>query len=744
MENQKNKQIRTILAVIVLVFSGSCLGFDAGDGSADNPYQIASKEDLLSIGTDPNLLNKNFIFVSDIDLDPNLPGGQIFDSALIAPDPQYPYESHADTLFTGSFNGNGHTIQNLEINSSEEYVGIFGFIGPKGVVENLIVENIKIYCTEHSIGGITGWNLGTIRNCHVTGSMYGRSSVGGLAGLNGSGDGTRSYTDLLSNNILITNEEIEGVILYCSTDVEVIGTKIDSVSMGFGGLVSGNAGIIGFCKSSGNIKGGRDCGGLAGSNGGLIYNCYSDCNVQGINFVGGLLGENSKSVMMCYSTGIVTGEERFGGLVGKNYNGSTYLSYWDIKASGLDLSSGGRGKTTLQMKDMETFRGWGYEGAWTIDDGNDYPRLTWENASGNLIIDTPPEYSGGTGDVNNPYQIKNAEQLLTLEYYWPDFNDNFILMQDIDFNDIDPNIVVSIGIPAFPYSGIFDGNNNTISNFKYYNDIENYIGMFGEIGPNSVVKDISILNADIKGYNNTGILAGSNEGLIQNCFVSGCVDGYNYVGGLAGYNNNAIIKYCSSDVDVNGTNNIGGLVGWNITASIITSDSFAIVKASGESAGGLAGLNLGNIQRCYSHGWISGAYGTGGLVGSNSLGRYNTTLIISEISDSYSDAIVEGDEYVGGIVGSNDGTVSKSYSTGMVNGNENVGGSVGFNNTDGYSFQASVENCYWDIHTSGQQTSDGGIGLSTSQMKKQESFINWDFSEIWDIAENQTYPFLRR
>jgi hypothetical protein len=748
MKTQKNKPTRIILAVIVIGFCGSSLGFPTGDGSEANPYQIATKEDLLSIGSDPNLLNKHYILVSDIDLDPNLPSGQVFHNALIASDPKYPFESNTDTLFTGSFNGNNHAIQNLEINSSDDYVGIFGFIGSKGIVENLMLENVQIYCTGHDIGGIAGKNWGNISNCNVVGNLYGRSCIGGIAGTNGLEVGIRSYTYVLSNNISIINEQIEGVILSCSTNVEVTGTSINigGGSQEIGGLVGANAGgIIGFCKSSGNIKGDRSSGGLAGGNGGLIFHCYSNCNVQGTSVVGGLIGENSGSLMMCYSTGIVTGQKRTGGLIGNNYNGSTYLSYWDMEASSLNFSSGGKGKTTEQMKEIQTYKGWGYESAWTINDGNDYPRLTWENTPGNLIIDTPIEYAGGTGDVNDPYQIRTAEQLLSLGYCWPDFNDNFILMEDIDFNDINPNIVASIGTPAFPYSGIFDGNNNTISNFKCNNDLENYIGMFGAIGPNSIVKNISILNADIKGYQNTGILAGSNQGVIQNCFVSGSVNGYSVIGGLAGLNtDNAIISFCSSDVDVNGTSTIGGLVGRNYISKITMSDSFAIVKASGESAGGLAGSNLGDIERCYSHGWVTCVWGTGGLVGGNDLGIGYPDYIIGNISDSYSDAIVEGDEYTGGLVGHNMGTVLRSYSTGMVSGNESVGGLSGFNNTDDHLFQALIEDCYWDIQTSSQQTSDGGIGLTTAKMKKHESFINWDFAEIWDIAENQTYPFLRR
>jgi len=68
---------------------------------------------------------------------------------------------------------------------------------------------------------------------------------------------------------------------------------------------------------------------------------------------------------------------------------------------------------------------------------------------------------------------------------------------------------------------------------------------------------------------------------------------------------------------------------------------------------------------------------------------------------------------------------------------ENVGGLVGYgSNTLWYS-------CYWDIESSGQTTSVGGLGKTTVEMKQQATFVDWDFETVWGITENETYPFLR-
>ena len=69
----------TVIASVVFccLWAGPAYGFAGGTGEPNDPYQIATAEQLTSIGSDPNLLDKHFVLVADIDLDPNLPGGRI-------------------------------------------------------------------------------------------------------------------------------------------------------------------------------------------------------------------------------------------------------------------------------------------------------------------------------------------------------------------------------------------------------------------------------------------------------------------------------------------------------------------------------------------------------------------------------------------------------------------------------------------------------------------------------------------
>ncbi len=106
------------------------------------------------------------------------------------------------------------------------------------------------------------------------------------------------------------------------------------------------------------------------------------------------------------------------------------------------------------------------------------------------------------------------------------------------------------------------------------------------------------------------------------------------------------------------------------------------------------------------------------------------------MSGCYSTGSVSGRGSVGGLVGSNGGTVSQCYSVGSVSGSWDVGGLVGRNS-------GTVLGSYWDVETSGQSTSAGGEGKTTAEMKQRATYTGWDFANVWDIVEGQSYPYLR-
>lgn len=290
-EHIKAIYIRSMLLVLI---SNTILNavepFTAGTGTANDPYQIETIEQLLAIGQDHDLQSQCYILMSDLELDPNLPGRAILNEPIIAPG-----ESLFFDAFTGVFNGNNHTIRNLVIHSEANgHTGLFG--SNRGLIRNLRLEDCDIR-GERNVGILVGYNNGVLKNCFASGLVKGTNVVGGLAGQN------------------------DGLITHCSTHVSVVGDQND-----IGGLVGQtggrggrNPGIIEACDSRSTVNGSTSVGGLVGYDnfGGVILECTSLCDVTGQENVGGLTGTEEGSVIRSRAESTVSGRTRVGGMVGQ-------------------------------------------------------------------------------------------------------------------------------------------------------------------------------------------------------------------------------------------------------------------------------------------------------------------------------------------------------------------------------------------------------------------------------------------
>ena len=317
--------------------------YGGGAGEPNDPYRIATAAHLIALGETATDYGKHFVLTADVDLDPNRPGGKVFDKAVIAPDTDPLNEDFQGTPFTGTFDGRGHRISRLTIKGGG-YLGLFGLLGRRGwlplaVVENLGVSDVNLVGAGRNVGGLAGRTAGVVTRCHSTGAVSGESDVGGLAGRN------------------------LGTMIRCYSTSAVSNT--DSY---VGGLLGSNGGAVAQCYSAGNLSGGFHVGGLVGHNDGSVTQCYSTGAVGGLRSVGGLIGSNSD---LYQGQGIVT------------------LCFWDMQTSGQATSAGGTGKAKAEMQTAATFlaAGWdfvgetvnGTEDIWWILEGKDYPRLSWEN-----------------------------------------------------------------------------------------------------------------------------------------------------------------------------------------------------------------------------------------------------------------------------------------------------------------------------------------------------------------------------
>jgi hypothetical protein len=146
--------------------------------------------------------------------------------------------------------------------------------------------------------------------------------------------------------------------------------------------------------------------------------------------------------------------------------------------------------------------------------------------------------------------------------------------------------------------------------------------------------------------------------------------------------------------------------------------------------------NGGSISNCYSTGSVAGGINSialGGLVG------YNDGII----KNCYSTCSVSGgvnSTALGGLVGINQNLIDKCYSIGPVSGESGSSDVCGFIGDNTYG---TVSNSFWNKETSGRISGGGGSGRTTAQMERRSTFTGWDFINVWNIGENQTYPYLR-
>ena len=192
--------------------------------------------------------------------------------------------------YTGTFDGGGKTITGLTVTGSDQYAGLFGYIGTGGKVMNVKLEGVQIESDNEmsNVGGVAGCSRGNIENCSVSGSVIGRGM----------------------------NSIVGGVVGYQN-----------------GGFLTG-------CSSSATVNAGCTAGGVAGisDSGATLTACYAtgDVTLESINtgnYAGGVVGinTNSSTLIACYAWGSVSGSGSgtiyVGGVTGDNLDGTLTACY---------------------------------------------------------------------------------------------------------------------------------------------------------------------------------------------------------------------------------------------------------------------------------------------------------------------------------------------------------------------------------------------------------------------------------
>ena len=714
--------LSVLLAVLLLVTSTPLTPAFAGEEKAvslqsesgeseglmpvDGVYQIYTADDLKEFavivnGTDstPADSDANAKLMNDIDLNPDMKIGEDGEVANGDDlDPWTPIGTSNSNLYSGTFDGDGHTISGLYIDSSANYQGLFGYLITDGIntgtVQNLSVSGSV--SGNNYVGGVVGYNDGgRVENCHNIGSVSGDRYVGGVVGDNrGTVENCHNIGEVSGDRVGgVVGDNNGGTVENCYNTGKVTGTY-DYV----GGVVGRNfGGTVENCYNTGKVSGpdssnsstsdvggvvGRNVGNVEGWNRGTVENCYNTGTVTGTyDYVGGVVGYNYSggSVTNSYNTGEVSGKISVGGVVGYNHSGGSVTDCYFLKTNELNnglngiggdsSAAGAESLTADQFKNQKSFTKWdfgstGIPGIWETNTTLGRPVLTSNHED--------------DGSKDHPYEIFTATQLknfATAVNTGSEKSAHAKLMNNINLSSVcgaELNGGTSwtpIGSISNKYTGNFNGDGHKIENL-YINTTDSGAdnqGLFGYVS--GTVKDLTV-SGNVSADWNVGGVVGLNHGSVENCYNIGDVSGNRYVGGVVGD-------------------------------------------------------NRGTVENCYNTGTVSDGGISGGVVGCNQGGS---------VQNCYNTGAVSGSEFVGGVVGYNliRSTVENCYNIGAVSGNSSVvGGVVGYNDSSG-----TVKGCYF-LQTETVNTQLQGIGDGSGDAAEKDDTAFHSGEVAWRLQAGQ-------
>lgn len=318
-------------------------------------------------------------------------------------------------------------------------------------------------------------------------------------------------------------------------------------------------------------------------------------------------------------------------------------------------------------------------------------------------------FAGGTGTEEDPYQIATPAQLAKLAQ---DVNGGedyegvyFVQTEDLDLGGSEGKLWIPIGeVYSAEFSGCFDGMYNVVNNLVIENpdnNINSY-GLFGNISNSGIIRQV-VVNGEIK-----------SEG--------------KYTGGIAG-SMNGVLEDCISNMKIHGSNYAGGCVGYVTKSGKINRVIFSGIVDNGYYQGGIAGYNGGSITEVVNLGLVENRNKTeqflGGIAGFNS----------GPISYAGNYGSVYSQRYAGGIAGYHhpDGSINNCLNVAPIYGIGEVGTIMGGGKV--------AFNVYYDIQTaSGLFTGDSYFDIKRNKAYTTQEFISGDPS-LFDFTDNSKWHF---
>ena len=427
----KTKLTLTLIAVTICFaahaqWDGTSSPWTQGNGTQSNPFQIETPQhlaylsEMVSAGVS-NYQNQYFLLTQDISL-----GNQTW---VPIGDFYHPFKGH--------FNGGGHTIDSIFVNSSQNYKGLFGIIDNGEVCNLTCIVDINNTYGSGATGGIAAriTNNTTISHCRVYGSIICNYYLcGGIIG--------HAY-----NRCKIKNCEN-----YCTLNRY----NNTSVIEWFGGIVGLCEGCSVFrCTNHAPIYGYDYVGGIAGYTADYNYNnnsyyssirqCGNTGNINAHSYCGGIVGTASTydTISMCYNIGNLSSSYCCGGIC---YYSSNNISY-SYNSGNISISSGGIGYGVSENVDKNCYNA----GSITISEGSAYGVAN--NCTGNnYYLNTTGTY--GCGSPRTEANMKSVSFPTMLN------TDSVVYLMD--------ELGINGGYPVFTYQTVYNVATDSVTNVTSY------------------------------------------------------------------------------------------------------------------------------------------------------------------------------------------------------------------------------------------------------------------------------------
>lgn len=742
--------------------------------------------------------------------------------------------------FTGTFDGRGNRIIGLTVDKvngqNTANAGIFSTVGEGGVVKDVNIYS-GTFTGATTAGAVAGENNGRIEGIVTFGNtVTSNGKAGGIVGVNNN-DSTVDDVESTGSVIAGSSSAVAGGLVgtnngglsnsFSDSAVTVDTNVTSGTSAGLGGVVGINNGNVKYVDSLGVTNGGAtnssNIGGIIGTNNGNMYSGYNESIVSGANNVGGIIGTNAadKKVENVVNATGVEGTNNVGGLIGDNHgnvtNGRNNGTITGVKYVGGMVGSNGKNSTLTNLVNDSSAEilGVNYVGGIA---GNNSGVITADKNNDNLINRgsiTGYQYVGGVAGLNTG-TITNTNNDVELhvntaviggtgaQYFGGVVGQNGTdLNYGIIENAMNSNTIIA---PDASYVGgivgwntekgqlIGMGNSNegTVIGGSYVggvigkNDaaigskgsaqvgitnegtvIATKGGAGGLIGENNaaITNTVMINRGEVHGNNTandnsgTGGIIGVNMGDITYSSlineVTGTVTGTNNVGGLIGVNTGNIEggRYTVAGEDAgmyinkiynNGVINVGTYIYNN------QNGEYEFKVDTGSNIGGLIGNNTtengktGSLTAGYNTGAINAAdsENVGGIAGSNSgtIDQVFNTVMVKPGSNQ--DAAIEGGTNVGGLVGNNSGTLRNAYNTtSEVNGKAVSTGNLVGKNSGSVQYVYGVAK---DLIGSGTGSIENYYVIDGSDKWLQEgTYDGFPFgANGWKIYNGSTLPML--